>query len=96
VRQSDESVVRNASRALDQLASDFEGAETCRLLSHRVSGRPMPVEGPIVGYVTPNGSVYVVAAHSAITLAPTLGRLVAEELTRGKPSAELGRCRPML
>jgi hypothetical protein len=32
--------------------------------------------------------------HSALTLAPTIGRLVANELVSGEPVAELHRCRP--
>lgn len=86
--QSDESVAAEARRTLRRLASDFEDAGACRLLGHHVAGRPMPAAGPIVGYVTPDRSIYVAVAHSAITLAPTLGRLVAAELTSGKPSAE--------
>ena len=49
-----------------------------------------------MGYVTPDRSVYAAVMHSAITLAPTVGRLIAEELVSGKPAAELHRCRPVL
>ena len=48
----------------------------------------------MVGYVTPDQSVYVAVMHSAVTLAPTVGRLVADEVISGAPVAELGRCRP--
>jgi glycine/D-amino acid oxidase-like deaminating enzyme len=44
--------------------------------------------------VTPDKSVYVAVMHSALTLAPTVGRLVADELVGGDPAAELRRCRP--
>jgi hypothetical protein len=44
--------------------------------------------------VTPDRSAYVAVMHSAVTLAPTIGRLVANELVSGEPVAELGRCRP--
>jgi glycine/D-amino acid oxidase-like deaminating enzyme len=44
--------------------------------------------------VTPDTSVYVAVMHSAVTLAPTVGRLVATELVSGEPAAELRRCRP--
>jgi len=54
----------------------------------------MPAGGPVVGYVTPDKSVYVAVMHSAITLAPTVGRLIADELISGEPVAELRRCRP--
>ncbi|MEY9854887.1 glycine/D-amino acid oxidase-like deaminating enzyme [Catenulispora sp. GAS73] len=94
--QSAESVEREARRTFHRLVSSFDGGAACRLLSHQVSGRPMPADGPIVGTVTPDRSVYVAVAHSAITLAPTLGRLVAEELVGGMPVDELRRCRPRL
>lgn len=92
--RSDESVAAEASSTLRRLAADFDGGGDCRLLSHHIAGRPMPVDGPLVGYVTPDRSAYVAVTHSAITLAPTLGRLMADELTCGEPSNELRRCRP--
>ena len=88
------SVAQDARRTLRRLASSLDDGAACRLLSHHVSGRPMPADGPIVGYVTPDQSVYVAVTHSAITLAPTLGRLIAEELTTGRPVEELCHCRP--
>jgi glycine/D-amino acid oxidase-like deaminating enzyme len=54
----------------------------------------MPADGPLLGWLTPERSVYVAVMHSAVTLAPTAGRLVAQELTRGQAPAELERCRP--
>ena len=92
--QPEESVAQDARRTLHRLVSSLDDGAGCRLLGHHVSGRPMPADGPIVGYVTPDRSVYVAATHSAITLAPTLGRLIAEELISGKPVNELHRCRP--
>jgi glycine/D-amino acid oxidase-like deaminating enzyme len=50
--------------------------------------------GQWLGYVTPDRSVYVAVMHSALTLAPTVGRLVADELVGDAPVAELRRCRP--
>jgi glycine/D-amino acid oxidase-like deaminating enzyme len=94
--RSGESVATEARRTLHRLAAHFDGGRACRLLGHRVTGRPMPANGPIVGPVTPDCSAYVAVAHSAITLGPTLGRLIAEELVAGTPSAALRRCRPHL
>jgi glycine/D-amino acid oxidase-like deaminating enzyme len=54
----------------------------------------MPAHGPLIGCVVPDRSIYVAVTHSAITLAPTLGRLIAEELASGKPVKDLRRCRP--
>ncbi|MFC9501375.1 hypothetical protein [Streptomyces sp. NPDC056982] len=54
----------------------------------------MPAHGPVIGYATNDRSVYVAVMHSAITLAPTVGRLIADELVTGRPAPELQRCRP--
>jgi glycine/D-amino acid oxidase-like deaminating enzyme len=54
----------------------------------------MPANGPLLGHLTPDRSVYVAVTHSAVTLAPTVGRLVAQEIATGEPVAELERCRP--
>ncbi|WP_327358326.1 NAD(P)/FAD-dependent oxidoreductase [Streptomyces sp. NBC_01304] len=83
-----------ARHALRRLQTVFSGGDACRLVDYRIGRRPMPAHGPIVGYATQDRSVYVAVMHSAITLAPTVGRLVADELVSGKPTAELRRCRP--
>jgi glycine/D-amino acid oxidase-like deaminating enzyme len=84
----------DGTSALRVLGSAFRRADSCRVLERRVSARPMPADGPLIGPVTPDGSAYVAVTHSAVTLAPTVGRLVAEELVTGEPVAELHRCRP--
>jgi glycine/D-amino acid oxidase-like deaminating enzyme len=80
--------------ALRHLRAAFRGADDCRVLGSQVSDRPMPAAGPLVGPLTPDGSVYLAVMHSAVTLAPTVGRLVAQELVTGEPVAELSCCRP--
>ncbi|MFE0100635.1 NAD(P)/FAD-dependent oxidoreductase [Streptomyces sp. NPDC059009] len=72
----------------------FQGSDQCRLLGYRTGQRPMPAHGPVIGYATRDRSVYVAVMHSAITLAPTVGRLIADELVTGRPAPELQRCRP--
>ncbi|MFG2653543.1 NAD(P)/FAD-dependent oxidoreductase [Streptomyces sp. NPDC048436] len=94
--------VEGTAAALEQAAQDtlqhlqttFRESDQCRLLGYRVGRRPMPSHGPLVGYVTHDQSVYVAVMHSAITLAPTVGRLIADELVTGRPAPELRRCRP--
>ncbi|QEU96891.1 NAD(P)/FAD-dependent oxidoreductase [Streptomyces kanamyceticus] len=83
-----------AQDALRRLKKAFRGSDECRLLGYRTSRRPMPAHGPLIGYVTHDRSVYVAATHSAITLAPTAGRLIADELVTGRRAPELRRCRP--
>lgn len=83
-----------AQQLLGCVQAWFGSSVPLRLLGHGVGRRPMPAGGPIVGYVTPDKSVYVAVMHSAIALAPTVGRLIADELISGEPVAELRRCRP--
>lgn len=71
--------------------ASFAGGESARLLGHAVGLRPMPPAGPVIGYVSP--SMYVAVLHSALTLGPTVGRLVAEELATGTSPEVLARCR---
>ena len=54
--------------------------------------RPWPPDGlPILGAVPGAGGLYVAAAHSGITLAPVVGRLMAELVTEGKTSIDIER-----
>ena len=85
---------RLAQHTLERAQASFGGSGPLRLLGYRVGRRPMPMGGPVVGYLTPDKSVYVAVMHSALTLAPTVGRLVADELVSGASVAQLRRCRP--
>jgi glycine/D-amino acid oxidase-like deaminating enzyme len=91
---SEPALRRYVEDTVEHLRSMYRGIESFALLGHRRSLRPMPPDGPIVGSVTKDRSVYVAVSHSAMSLAPTIGRLVAEELATGRPAAELDRCRP--
>jgi glycine/D-amino acid oxidase-like deaminating enzyme len=79
---------------VDRLRATFRHTGPVRLLGWAIGRRPMPADGPVVGFLPPDRSTYVAVAHSGVTLAPTLGRLIAGELTTGKPAPELRRCRP--
>ncbi|MEU6824141.1 FAD-dependent oxidoreductase [Streptomyces atriruber] len=85
-----------AHDVLRRFRANFRGSDQCRLLGHRTARRPIPVHGPLIGYATHDRSVYVAVMHSAVTLAPTVGRLVADELVSGRPTPELRRCRPRI
>lgn len=87
-------LTRLAQHTVERVQASFGGSGPLRLLGHCVGRRPMPTGGPVVGHVTPDKSVYVAVMHSALTLAPTVGRLVADELISGESIAELRRCRP--
>ena len=54
----------------------------------------MPADGePIVGTVVEVPRLYVAVLHSAVTLAPAVGRLVALELVDGTVEPALAGCR---
>jgi glycine/D-amino acid oxidase-like deaminating enzyme len=81
-------------RTLAAVRSTFRGAADVELLSTRVGLRPMPADGePIVGPVAPVPGLYVAVLHSAVTLAPAVGRLVARELVDGAVEPVLAGCR---
>lgn len=84
-----------ARAALRQVRTAFRGSDGCRFLGYRVCGPPMPAHGPVIGAVTRDRSVYLAVMHSGVTLAPTVGRLVADELVTGRPAVELRHCRPL-
>ncbi|MEV6756928.1 FAD-dependent oxidoreductase [Streptomyces sp. NPDC051214] len=83
-----------AHHTLQRLKETFRGSDRCRLLGYRTGMRPMPAHGPVIGYATRDRSVYVAVMHSAISLAPTAGRLIADEIVTGSPPPDLRHCRP--
>jgi glycine/D-amino acid oxidase-like deaminating enzyme len=66
-----------------------------RLESVIVGKRALPVDGrTIAGFLDHDQSVYAVATHSGVTLAPLLGRLAAEEILGGNSAELLAPFRP--
>ena len=81
-------------RTLATVRSTFRGAARVELLSARVGARPMPADGePVVGPVDGVPGLCVAVLHSAVTLAPAVGRLVARELVDGAAEPLLAGCR---
>jgi len=61
----------------------IRGSERLRLGGHVIGHRPMPRDGlPVVGQAAPG--LHVAVTHSGVTLAPAIGRFVAEEILRGQ------------
>ena len=87
---------RIARRTVDHVASTFDGGDQVRLVGHRLGRRPMPRNGPVIGEHPSVPGLYIAVMHSAICLAPTVGRLVAEELVGQRTVDQLARCRPEL
>jgi glycine/D-amino acid oxidase-like deaminating enzyme len=81
-------------QTLAAIRSTFRGASSVELLSARVGARPMPADGePIIGPVAEVPGLYLAVMHAAITLAPTVGRLIARELVNGTTEPALAACR---
>lgn len=93
-RVADAALTRHAQQTLERVQASFGAAGRLHLQERCVGVRPMPAGGPLIGYVTSDRSVYVAVMHSAVSLAPTVGRLVADELVSDASVDELERCRP--
>ncbi|WP_433290907.1 FAD-dependent oxidoreductase [Actinoplanes sp. CA-030573] len=78
-----------AGDTMQRLRAAF-GADL-RLTGWSVGERPMPEGGPVIGFLDP--STYVAVMHSAVCLAPAVGRLAAGEILTGRPAPELAGCR---
>jgi len=65
------------------------------LVNVRVGRRPMPADGsPVIGPIPRVEGAYLAVMHSGVTLAATVGRLVATEITNGVTAAELRGLQP--
>ncbi|MGZ0703168.1 NAD(P)/FAD-dependent oxidoreductase [Pseudomonas piscis] len=84
-----------AQQALASIRQAFRGAEAVTLRSVEVGQRPMPDDQlPIIGPLSAHPGLYLAVMHAGVTLAPTVGRLVSQELLQGHRCAELAPCRP--
>jgi len=89
-----EDLQRAGGQMLRRLVATFD-AEDVDLVGVRLGTRPMPTdELPIVGPVPGVDGAYVAVMHSGITLAPTVGRLVAMEIVDGVQAEQLAGLRP--
>lgn len=81
-------------RTLAAIWSTFRGAENVELKRIRLGVRPISADGePIVGPVAEAPGLYLAVMHSAVTLAPAVGRLVARELVNDTIEPALAGCR---
>ena len=79
-----EDLQRSARATLQRLEQTFTGAQDVRLIDARIGPRPMPVDGlPIIGPLPGRPGGFVAVMHSAVTLGPVAGRLVAAEVVDG-------------
>jgi len=86
---------RWADELLARARRTVRGLDRAEVLHHQVCVRPMPAdEQSIAGRLPGAEYLYVAVTHSGVTLAAHLSRLIAAELTTGKPRAELAPYRP--
>lgn len=90
-----ESPTEFANELLRRLKNRLPGVEGLAIDRVQLGTRPVPQDGfPAVGIPGALSGLYIVATHSGITLAPLLGRLVAEELVEGRRSPLLSTYHP--
>lgn len=94
--QSDEELDNTAEQMRQQIARTFVvEPDDLKLISVEIGHRPMPADGmPLIGKLSALRDVYVAVMHSGLSLAPTVGRLVAMELIDGIEADELHTLRP--
>ena len=84
-----------AEQMLERARRVYPPARNVTLVEHRVGVRPMPSDRhTIAGRVAGFENAWMIATHSGVTLGPLLGRLLADEIVRGAPSATLAPFRP--
>jgi glycine/D-amino acid oxidase-like deaminating enzyme len=80
---------------LERAARVFPAARQLRIVDSRIGVRPMPGDRhTIAGRIPGFANAWLIATHSGITLGPLLGRLMADEIVRDKPSSTLAPFRP--
>lgn len=83
------------SRFLDLASAVVPSLRNAQVSSVEMVQLPWPADGhPIVGCSAACAGLYVCVTHSGMTLAPLLGRLVAEEVVTEVEQQELSHYRP--
>lgn len=86
---------RHGERVLARMREFIPKARGMALDEVRLGFRPVPTDGfPVVGALAATPDIYPVVTHSGVTLAPILGRYVAQEILTGTPAAILAPYRP--
>jgi glycine/D-amino acid oxidase-like deaminating enzyme len=98
--RSQETVARDVGERhgrvlITQAARFLPVLRTARITRSLLAWRSMPADRlPIVGPVPGLDSLYLAVTHSGVTLAPVVGRLVAEEIATGDEAWLLASFRP--
>lgn len=74
-----------AEALVQRIRETIRGAEDARLARYTIGYRPTPGDGfPVIGRPGHIGGLYIAVMHSGVTLAPIVGRFVADELLDGR------------
>jgi glycine/D-amino acid oxidase-like deaminating enzyme len=85
----------HGNRILTKIAQFLPASRGVTLERLTLGFRPMPLdELPVVGALPGVSDVYVAVTHSGVTLAPILGRYVAQEVMTGSRAEALAPFRP--
>ncbi len=85
----------HGERILGKIARAFPPAVGATFDRLTLGFRPVPSDGlPVLGSLPQTRDVYLAVMHSGVTLAPIVGRYVAEEILHGATIAALSHYRP--
>jgi len=91
---SDEELQAVGQEVLARVRAAVSGMDDVELTDVQVGIRPMPLdEDPIIGMVPGHEGAYVAVMHSGVTLAATVGRLVAQDIVGDQEPPELAPVR---
>lgn len=86
---------QHAQRIISIAVKYVQQLSTVKVEDVFIGWRPLPLDGhPVLGYSTEVPEVYIAITHSGVTLAPIIGRLVAQELVNDKRLNALNSYRP--
>lgn len=92
---TDQELTEVGREVLGQVRAALSGMDDVELTQVQVGIRPMPTDDdPIIGALPGHRGAYVAVMHSGVTLAATVGRLVADDLLGDHEPPELTPLRP--
>ena len=86
---------QHGQRILDIAIKYLPALRNAEIEHVHIGWRPLPLDGhPVLGYSQSRDCVYLAIMHSGVTLAPIVGRLVAQEIISKKLLKQLKNYRP--
>ena len=92
---STEDRAKLAAPLLDRARAVFPALDGAKIVTVKIGGRPMPEDRfTIAGRMPGVPQAWVIATHSAVTMGPMLGRVIAAEIGGAEPHDLLAPFRP--